>query len=257
MLKKVLLSISLGALGASIWLPCYAAAPAKIAKVAPVADLVAEADAKIKLLEEALASDNSYLENKQSTIPTEAAVLAVLAQAVVESEEKSAWQATAADVRDGAKAIASAKSYDAAKAGLTAVKAAIGGKAGGAKPEAKWNKLCGLKGVMKEINKRKGKLMRATRKKQLTPAESEEAARDASVLAVLALAVHDDTHEVKSGKKEEIAEWQKFSTDFQAQMTAASTAFKKQDLAAGTDAYKKGNAACTDCHGKFRKDGTE
>lgn len=252
MLKKVLLSISLGALGVSCLLPCYAAAPEKIAKVAPIADLVAEVDAKIKVLEEALASDNSYLESKASTVPNEAGVLAVLAQAVVESDEKATWKAAAADLRDAAKAIGDAKTYDAAKAGLAAAKAAVGGKAGSAKPDAEWNKLCGLGKVMKEINKRKLKLGRTTRKKTLTPAEFEEGARDASVAAVLALAAHDDTHEVKSGKKEDIDEWKKLSKDFQVQMTAAATAFKQQNLAAATDAYKKGNTTCTACHEKFR-----
>src|SRR5262249_54431729 len=53
-LKKALLYISLGAIGVSFLLPCYAAAPAKIAAVAPIADIVAEADAKIKALDEAL-----------------------------------------------------------------------------------------------------------------------------------------------------------------------------------------------------------
>ena len=102
MLKKILACISLGALGTSFLMPCQAAAPAKIASVAPIANLVAEAEAKIKSLEEALASDKSYLESKGTTIPTEAGVLAVLAQAVLESEEKAAWQPSAADLRANA-----------------------------------------------------------------------------------------------------------------------------------------------------------
>ncbi|MGE5192282.1 MAG: hypothetical protein ACM3U2_07230 [Deltaproteobacteria bacterium] len=252
MLNKILVGISLGAMGMSVLLPCDAAAPAKIASVAPIADVVAEAEAKIKSLDEALASDKTYLEAKGTTIPTEAGVLAVLAQAVVESEEKAAWQASAADVRDAAKTVASAKSYEDAKKGLAAIKDAHAGKAGGAKPEAEWNKLAGLGKVMKEINKRAGKLRRATRKKGASDADFAEAARDASVMAVLALAAHDDTHEVKSGKAEEIAEWKKFAKEFQVQMTAASAAFKKKDMTAAGDAWKKGNTACNDCHAKFR-----
>lgn len=252
MLKNILLSISLAAIGMSFLLPCYAAAPAKIAAVAPVADIVAEADAKIKVLEESLASDKAFLEAKGTTIPQEAGILAILAQAVVESEEKAAWQPSAADVREAAKAVSAAKSYDEAKKGLAAIKEAVGGKAGGAKPEAEWNKLCGLGKVMKEVNKRAGKLRRATKKKQLTDDEAAEAARDASVMAVLALAAHDDTHEVK--KAEEIKDWQKFSKEFQVQMTGASAAFKKKDLAGAGDSWKKGNTACSDCHAKFRKE---
>ena len=251
-LNKTLVGISLGVIGMSLLLPCDAAAPAKIASVAPIADLVAEADAKIKSLDEALASDKSYLEAKGTTIPTEAGVLAVLAQAVVESEEKAPWQASAADVREAAKSVAAAKSYDEAKKGLTAVKEAYSGKTGGAKPEAEWNQLAGLSKVMKEVNKRNTKLRRTTRKKPPTDDDFAEAARDASVMAVLALAAHEDTHEVKSGKAEDIAEWKKFAKEFQAEMTAASAAFKKKDLAAAGDAFKKGNTACNDCHMKYR-----
>jgi len=251
-LKNALLSLSLGAIGLSLWLHCYAAAPMKIATVAPVGDLVAEADAKIKSLDEALATENSYRENKGTTIPTEAGVLAVLAQAIAESEAKSAWHASAPDVRDGAISIATSKSYDDAKKGLAEVHEAHNGKAGTAKADHEWKSLCKLGSVMKEINKRGGSLRRGVKLKAMTAEQSEKLARDASVMAVLALAAYDDTHEVKSKKKEDIEEWQKYAKEFQGQMTAAAVAFKKQDAAAAADAWKKGNMACNDCHGKFR-----
>ena len=49
-----------------------------------------------------------------------------------------------------------------------------------------------------------------------------------AVLAVLGLAIHDDTHEVKSQKKEEIEEWQKYADGFRTEMTAAAAAFRSQ-----------------------------
>ena len=252
MLKTVVSGLSLGAIGLSLLLPCYAAAPAKITTVAPIGDLALEAENKIKSLDELLATDKSYLEAKKTTIPTEAGVLAVLAQAIVESEETAAWKSAAADVRDGAIAINTAGSYDDAKKGLAAVKTAHGGTVGGAKPDHEWNKLSALKSVMKEINKRNTKLRRGSKLKSLDDTQAGEFSRDASVMAVLALAAHEDTHEVK--KKEEVPDWQKFSKEFQAQMTAASAAFKKKDLAAAADAFKKGNTACNDCHKQFRKE---
>ena len=253
-MKNVLLSLSLGALALSLLLPCYAAAPVKIASVAPVSDLVREADVKIKLLEEFLFDNKSYVESKGTTIPAAAGVLAVLAQAIVESDEKAAWQSAAADVRDAAIIVATAKSYDDAKKGLAAIQDAHGGKAAGAKPEHEWNKLCKLGSIMKEINARNSKLRRVTRKKPPTAAEFAEGSADASVMAVLALAAHDDTHEVKSKKKEDIDEWQKYAKEFQTQMTAVAAAFRKNDVAAAADAWKKGTTACNDCHAKFRPD---
>lgn len=251
MLNKVLLNLTLGAVGLVVLWPVYAAAPAKIADVAPVGDLVHEADAKIKALEEHLASDKSFNEGKGSSIPRDAGVLAVLAQAISESSESSPWQASAKDVRDGAIAVWSSKSFDDAKKGLEKIKAAHAGKAGDAKPEHDWNKLCKLGSLMKELSARNGKLRSATKKKQMTPQEMEESSRHASVLAVLGLAAEEDTHEVK--KKEEVGEWKKFAKAFQSDMHATSEAFKKGDMAAAAAAWKKGNSACNECHMKFKE----
>ena len=251
MLNKILWSLSLGAIGLSLLWPCYAAAPVKVGTVAPVADLVTEAEARVKILDEALSSNENYTQGKAKTIPAEAGVLAILAQAIAESEDASKLKASAPDLRDAAIAIATSKTYDDAKKGLAGVKDAIGGKAGGAKPEHEWNKLCKLGAVMDQVSKRNNAMRRETRKKDLPAAAAEELSRAASVMAVLGLVIHDDTHEVK--KKEETPEWQKFSKEFQTQMTATAAALKKQDMTAAADAWKKANAACNDCHGKFRE----
>jgi cytochrome c556 len=244
-----MLGVSLSAICSALVWPCAAAAPIKIAGVAPVSELVTEAEAKVKLLDEALASDKTYLEKKATTIPVDAGVLAVLAQAIAESEEKPSWKASAADLREAAKAVAASKGYEEAKLGLEAVKAALEGKASGAAVEHDWNKLAKLGSVMKEVNRRTGKVRSATRK---LPANPEEVARDASVLAVLALVAHDDTHEVK--KKEEIGDWQKQAKEFSAQFTAAAAALRKGDKTGASDAFKKGNAACNACHKQFREE---
>jgi len=101
MLRVCLLSLSVSVVAVA----CFAAAPLKIKDVAPGADLVLEADAKIKALEEALSSADKYQEAKAGPLGRDASVLAALAQAIVESEEKPQWKASAADVRDGAIAI--------------------------------------------------------------------------------------------------------------------------------------------------------
>jgi hypothetical protein len=163
-LKKILLGVSCAALSASLVIPVFAAAPVKISTVAPTGDLVAEIGELLKSLEEALASNDAYLQAKATTIPTEAGVLAVLAQAVVDAEDKAGYKGSAADLRDAAKAIADSKTYDDAKQGLAAAKEANGGKKGSAKAEHEWNKLVKLGSLMKDVNKRNGKLRRAVRK---------------------------------------------------------------------------------------------
>lgn len=246
MLKQVLTGVSLAALGAGLLMPCYAASPVKIAKVAPVADLVTEAEAKIAALEASLADNDTYLKDKKTTIPTEAGVLAILAQAIAESEEKPSWKASAADLRDAAIEVADSKSFDDAKKGLAKIKDAAGGKAGGAKADHDWAKLAKLSTVMVEVNKRTGKLRRALRK---TP--DDESARDATVLAVLALAAHDDTHEVK--KKDDIPKWQGYAKTMQAEMTAVAAAIKAKDATATKDSWTKAQKSCSECHEVFRE----
>lgn len=247
MLKKILLGVSGATLCAALVAPVFAASPIKISTVAPTADLVADIEARIKALEEALASNDSYLQAKGTTIPTEAGVLSVLSQGVAEAEDKAGYKGSAPDVRDAAISIAKSKTYDEAKAGLAAAKEAHGGKKGSAKPDAEWNKLAGLGAIMKDVNKRNGKLRRVVRS---LPASTDEAARDASVLALLAVVAHEDTHEVKN--KADVPKWQAMSKEMQAQMTALSAALKKKDAAAAGDAFKKANTSCSDCHAKFR-----
>lgn len=246
MLRVSLLSLCLSVVAVA----SFAAAPVKIKDVAPGADLVLEADAKIKALEEALSSADKYQEAKAGPLGRDAGVLAALSQAILESEEKPAWKAAAADVRDGAIAIGNAKSFEDAKKGLDGVKAAAAGTAAGAKPEAEWNKLGKLGAVMKEVNARNGKLRRAVRKLPEKEEELAQTARDASVLAVLALVTHEDTHEVKNDSDKPL--WQQQSKDFQKEMTAAAAAFKGKDLAGAKKAFDAANKACNECHKKFR-----
>lgn len=247
MSKRTLWSAAFVVATSAFVVPCFAKAPVEIAKVAPVADLVMEAEGKVKALEAALETNETYTAAKNKTIPAEAGVLAVLAQAIAEDTDKAAWKASAPDLRDAAITVAGSKSYDEAKAGLAKVKDALGGKAGGAKAEHEWNKLAKFGSVMEEVNKRTGKLRRATRK---LPDDTAEASRDASVLAVIALVVHADTHEVK--KKEDTPKWQALASEMQVEMTKMAAALKAKDAAGSKDAFTKANKACSECHEKFR-----
>ena len=106
---------------------------------------------------------------------------------------------------------------------------------------------------MDQISKRNNKFRRNTKKKDPTEAEVGEMIGDATVAAVLALAAHDDTHEVKSKTAEDIELWKKFAKDYQVQITATAAALKKKDLAAAADSWKKSSTACTACHDKFKE----
>ncbi len=246
MVRKSLCWGALLVLGAIV-LPVYAASPVKIADVAPIEDFTTEADTKVKALEEALKDQTSFDAGKKKTIPEEAGILAVLAQGVAEHSADAPWKAAAPDVRDAAKAIAKAGSLADAQKALAAVKEAMGGKKGDAKLEHAWNELTNLDAVMSEVNKRTGKLRRAVRK---LPDDPAQASRDASVLALLGVVTHEDTHEVKD--KSKIAGWQKLSLDMQQDMSELSKQFKAKDQAKVKAAFDKANKSCSGCHEQYR-----
>lgn len=247
-MKRLTFVMCLASIGVASLLPVFAGAPVKMGTVAPINELAAEAEAKIAALEAGLVSADSYSQGKKA-ISGDAGVLAVLAQAVAEHDGNAAWKKSAADVRDAAIALANAKSFDEAKKSLDAVKAAQGGKASGAKADADWSKLAKLGAVMAEVNKRHGKLRRATKK---APADAGETTRDASVLAVLAVVAQADTHEVKSGKPADIGKWQGYAKDMQANATKAADALRKKDDAAFKETFTTLNKSCTECHKDFR-----
>lgn len=245
-MRKTLLALGALALTGSA-LCVLAATPAPLDKVAPAADLVQEAQAKITALEAALASKDTYLEMKKS-VASDAGVLAILAQALAEHSDKTAWKASSADVRNAALKLAEAASFDDAKAALDSVKSAADGKAADGKPEHEWNKLAKLGTVMSEVNKRHAKLRNAGKK---LPADVEEAARHASVLAVLGLVAHSDTHEVT--KDADKAEWEKLCLEMSESASEISAALKAKDLGKTKTAVDRNKKSCADCHAKYRK----
>lgn len=254
-MKRLALATCLISIGVASLVPVFAGAPVKMGSVAPVNELAAEAETKIVGIETGMTDPDTKLLSAEKYnqvkkgIADDAGVLAVLAQAVAESDGDAAWKKSAADLRDAAIALANAKSFDEAKKSLDGVKAAQGGKASGAKSDADWAKLAKLDAVMKEVNKRNGRLRAASRK---APANRDEMTRHASVLAVLAVVAQADTHEVKSGKPADIKKWQDYAKDMQKNATAGADALRKKDDAAFKEIWPTLQKSCTNCHKDFR-----
>ena len=245
MVKKLWLPLALTVLAGACLVPAYAAD--KLSTVTPVADLVTEAETKIKDLEELLKDNDTYTKAKKKGIPQGAGTLAVLAQAIAQHDEDSAMKKSAADLRDAAISIAKSGSLDDAQKGLAAVKAAAGGKSGGAKAEHAWDKLIDMDSLMGEVSGRSGKLRKAFRK---APEDHAAAARDASVLAVLSLVIEADTHVVKD--KADLEKWKKYSTDMQKSMTEIAVALKAKDDAKGKALFVESSKSCNLCHTEIR-----
>jgi hypothetical protein len=243
--QKMWLPLALTLLTGACLAPVHAAE--KLSTVAPVADLVAEAELKIKEIEESLATPDAYTKAKKKGVPQSAGTLAVLAQAIAEHDEESAWKKSAADIRDGALAIAKSGSIDDAKKGLEAVKTAAGGTAGSGKVEHAWDKLIDMDSLMSEVSKRNGKVRKAVSK---APDDFAVASRDASVLAVLSLAIEADTHDVKD--KADIEKWKQYSKDLQTSMTKIATTLKAKNQPEAKTLFVGSGASCNKCHTEIR-----
>ncbi|HLQ45705.1 MAG TPA: hypothetical protein VK137_13295, partial [Planctomycetaceae bacterium] len=167
--------------------------------------------------------------------------------AIVEHPDKAKAKFHAADLRDAAVALGSAKAFDEATQLFTAVQQAhIGKSSGTAQPDAEWNKLIGLGRVMEEINGRSATVRRGLRRLQ----KPDETARDCTILAVLALAMEVDTHAVKD--KAQLPLWKDLSAKYRSEMTSMAKAVRAKDTAQANEHFTAANEACDKCHKQIR-----
>lgn len=226
----------------------FAAGPVDTTSIAPVEDLKAEASAKITALEGLVADPAKFAENKNK-IAQAAGVLACLAQAIVEHKDREASKVAAADLRDAALAVRDSKSADQAAQSLAAGRSAFEGKSDGkASAEYEWKKLINMHRMMEEINARNAKIRTALRR----PKDPQTESLHATTLAVLAVAMQADTHEVKDPAK--VPEWEKFAEEFRTNMAGVAGAIKNKDKATAESLFKAAQKSCASCHGEFRKE---
>lgn len=238
------------ALSASL-LPVRGDAPQKVVEIASVDDLVAEINAKVELLGQQVASKEAFEKTLEKREVNQAAgVVACMAQAIVEHPDKAKAKFNAADLRDAAVLLRAAKTFDdAAKLFATVKDAAAGKSAGTAKPEAEWNKLTGLGRMMEEVNGRSATIRRGLRRLQ----KPDETARDCTTLAILALAMEVDTHEVKDPAQ--LPLWKELSVKYRSEMIAMAKAVRAKDTAKATEHFTAANEACNKCHEQIRDKG--
>lgn len=242
-----------GAIAVMTLAPVLGAAFLSLGDVAPIGDLEAEAGRQAKTLESLLKDNASFEEmtNRKKRIPRAAGVLAVLGQAISEHPDKTKAKIAGPELRDASRRVIASKSYEDAVVALSEVKAALEGKkTGNAETEHAWNKLMSLHRLMEEVEDRHSELrevfVKAQRGRKITDADAVAA----STLAVLALAVHADNHEVKNPN--EIPEWETLSKEFQQRLTDLSKAIHQGDANAIKGIFPKTTQSCADCHEKFR-----
>lgn len=229
------------------FLPALAEPPVPLAQVAPLEDLVLEVDDRIKALEKLLASEESFEENKETAVWQGFTVLAVIGQGIAEHPDHGKTKIQGPHLRDAARQFTAKSSYDEAKAALEAVtKAHTGGASGDASVEHDWAKLVRMHPMMYEIEERSGSLNRVIRR----PRGRADEPVHASVIALLTLAMHADTHEVKN--PDEIPQWHALAREYLDTMTGVAKAVRQKDKETAGELMVKATATCDKCHEKFR-----
>lgn len=229
--------------GASAW----GAPPLKLDAVGSAVDLAAEAAAKGTEIETQLASADAYQEATDK-VRQSASLLAVLGQALAEHPQDSPLKKSGPDLRDAAIVIARAKTYEDAKAALPKLQAALKGESSGAAAEFNWAKLTRMHPAMEEMNQRSSQLRRVLRRPKDPAADS----RHALAIAVLAVATHADTHEVKNPA--DTPKWHAFAAQLQQHFSDTAAKIQAKDTAAANTAFLAGMATCKECHEVFHNE---
>ena len=231
------------------FIPSFAAAPAEIAPIASIEAIQLEVDSKIEVLTGALESAEKFEMQKEKDVWQAFAVISVMAQALAEHPQSADAPFSGPALREAALKYYAGRgrTYEEAQAALAAVQEARqGGGAKDAPVEYAWNKLTRMHPMMEEINARNAKLIGVFRRPRGTPAE----AGHATTIALLALPMYADTHEVKN--EAEIPQWQAWATEYREQMTAVAAAVQEKDGTKARQHFDAANEICDACHEKFR-----
>lgn len=228
-------------------IPSFAAAPAEVAPIASIEAIQFEVDSKIEVLTGALESAEKFEMLKEKDIWQAFSVLSVLGQAVAEHPQKGDAGFSGPALREAAIQYKRDTPHADAQAMLAAVKEARGGGGATDAPvEFEWNKLTRMHPMMEEINARNAKLVGVFRRPRGRPEE----AGHATTIALLALPMYADTHEVKN--EADIPQWQEWAAQYREQMVAVAAAVQEKDGTKAREHFDAANEICDACHEKFR-----
>lgn len=222
-----------------------AEAPLDVTSSISIEVAIAETKAHVAALEKLVQNPEQFAEVDEEELRQVAGMVAVFGQVLVEHKKGKSSGIAAAALRDAALKLRPGKPYEAAAAALKQVQAAMQGQGEGAAKHP-WNKLIGMYPMMEEMNARQAKTLRAARR----PRRPLEDSGHAATLAVLAIAMYADTHEVKN--EADIAEWQRMSKEYHETMVKLAAALNDKDADAAKPLAAKGAKSCGACHEKFR-----
>lgn len=223
-----------------------AAAPVKInTEIASPVDLTAEIDSLLTTIRESTLTAESYADQQQQ-VKRNAIQIAIFAQTLAEHETESPLKKSAPALRNASLALVRTTSYEEGLQSLARMREAMEGKLSGTPAvDIEWSKLASASMLMPILKARSESIRRNFRR----PKDPDVESRNATAIALLALATHGDLHLAKTPA--ERTAWQDACLELQTNMSRAASAIKGRDSSAA-DHFRLGMEACDKCHQKFK-----
>ncbi len=221
-----------------------------VSTFAPASDLADQVKGYMKNLQAAVKSKDEY-EFSKKKIAKISNTLIVMALALGLSDKDNAYKASAAGMVKAAQQLAAAKDYNAAKAGVDAMKAAIADKAGSA-DKLKWEKAASLHELMEAVPTLNTKLKGALKKEKRFKKKAKKAAGYAAVIAVIAQGSMSNAADTDAPGETE--KWYKFCAEMRDASAEVNVACAKKDYTAAKKALKKLGESCHTCHDVFHEE---
>jgi hypothetical protein len=221
------------------------AAP-KVSKFAPAEDLVAQASYYVGRMLAAVESESQYKDDADKVVK-DANTLAVIGLALGLHDEENKYQKAAPGLIKAAQALAAAKDYAAAKAGVAAVQESL--SSSGDPSQLKWEKVASLKALMEQvplINSRLKRSLKGPRFKSM----AKDTSGDSAAIAAIGQGSMSDRDAVKNPTDEE--KWYKFCAEMRDAAAAVNTAIHAQDRDAAEKAMGQLAESCDNCHAVFK-----
>lgn len=220
------------------------AAP-KVSTFAPAQDLVSQVDYYLERLEATVESESEYKDSADK-VAKDASTLAVIGLALGLHDEDNKYKNAAPALIKAAQKLAATKDFASAKAGVAAVKDALGTK--GDPSGLKWEKVASLKELMLQVPLVNSRLKRYLRGVRFTKMAKDTAGSSATLAAVAQASIADTSEAKNPG---DVEKWYKYCVDMRDAAGALNAAIRALDQKAAEAAMKKMAKSCDDCHEVF------
>lgn len=223
--------------------PTDAALPADapLSAYAPAENLVEQVDHYLARMEEAVSTPDEYKDGV-TRIARDSNTMIVIALALGLHDEDNKLKANAPAMLAAAQAVAATDDYEAAKAAVENLKAAVA--EGGEGPELKWEKVASLKELMEQVP-----LIHASIRRRVSrrfERNVDGIAGDAATVAVIAQGSIPNLDETIEPEKPD--EWKKYNLEMRDAAAALGAAARAVDEEAAKAAFEKLDQSCDDCH---------